>query len=250
MNLQHIQPASASRRSPSSLRSLLLYAWKMCRLSGVKTMQKSLNLAWKRNVGCDGGNLGEGREKQGHPRAPVSSFGTSRVPAIANGNWWFWRCWGSCNSNLRSSVSRCPAVGPPHAAKWGVSRCTWGGIIGKRRHASISCDTKMKETGWTARMTLFFWWHEHQDYMTLSEKSKYTDLVGQLYLNSDWVESFPSEPGLVYPDEREHSCWNNSNSFKWSIIPYFFKIWNISLTLKKYLLPLHTSLHLWKTNIS
>lgn len=42
--------------------------------------------------------------------------------------------------------------------------------------------------------------------MTLSEKRKYTDLVGQLYLNSDWVESFPSEPGLVYPDEREHSC--------------------------------------------
>ena len=32
-------------------------------------------------------------------------------------------------------------------------------------------------------------------------KGKYasTDLVGQVYLNSDWAESFPSDSGLVYP---------------------------------------------------
>lgn len=31
-------------------------------------------------------------------------------------------------------------------------------------------------------------------------RGKCTDLGGQLYLNSDWVESFPSETGLVYPE--------------------------------------------------
>lgn len=51
-------------------------------------------------------------------------------------------------------------------------------------------------------------------------REKNTDLAEQLYLNSDWVESFPSEPGLVYPDEIEHRCWNSSNAFKWSIILY------------------------------
>ena len=30
-------------------------------------------------------------------------------------------------------------------------------------------------------------------------KGIYTDLVGQMYLNSDWGESFPSDSGLVYP---------------------------------------------------
>lgn len=30
-------------------------------------------------------------------------------------------------------------------------------------------------------------------------KGIYTDLVGQMYLNSDWVESFPSDSGLVCP---------------------------------------------------
>lgn len=143
--LQHIQPAGASHRSPSSLRRLLGYAWKMCRLSCVKMMQKSLNFAWKLNIGYDGAAWERAEKKGGHPGAPVLSFGTSRVPAIANGNRWFGCCRGSCDSDLRCPVSRCPSVGPSHASKWRVSRCPWGGIIGIW-HASISCDI-MKSTG-------------------------------------------------------------------------------------------------------
>lgn len=216
--LQHIQPVGASHRSPSSLRRLLGYAWKMCRLSCVKMMHKSLNFAWKLNIGYDGAAWERAEQGGEHPGAPVSSFGTSRVPAVANGNWWFGCCRGSCDSDLRCPVSRCPSVGPSHASKWSVSRCPWGGIIGNW-HASISCEikTNWKVRGWIYFMLTYIMWTPRLQLNDLfSSQWKSTDLVGQLYLNSDWVESFPSEPGLVYPGNKR-----TPQKIVQSIISYF-----------------------------
>lgn len=77
---------------------------------------------------------------------PISSFGTPWVPAVANGNWRLCGRWGSCNSSLSCSISRCPTVGSPNAPERSVAGCTrWRVvvvIVGKWRHGTITCWLK------------------------------------------------------------------------------------------------------------
>lgn len=77
-------------------------------------------------------------------KPPVSSFGTSRIPAVANGNRGLCGCWGSSSINWCGTVSRWPAIGTSNIPESRVTgRARWG-IVRKRRHGAVSCKWKNK----------------------------------------------------------------------------------------------------------
>lgn len=78
-------------------------------------------------------------------------------------------------------------------------------------------EINWKVRGWVHfPLTYIMWTPRLQLNVSETSQRKSTDLVGQLYLNSDWVESFPSETGLVYPGKKR-----TPQKIVQSIIPYF-----------------------------